>query len=397
MKIVVLTSRFPFPIERGDKLRLYHQIKGLAENHDIHLIALSDHEVHEKNRQRLARFCSDVKIYHQSRMRRGFNLLKSYFTKWPFQVGVNHNLRIHKLIQQHIDKIKPDLIYCQLVRMAPYTSGLDYPKFIDYMDAYGVGMSRRAKIAQPIMRWLYRKEAKRTKQYEQDVHRLFDGHSIISNQDKELLDVNNCSVIPNGIDTDYFHITKSKPTYSIGFIGNMGYLPNIQAAEYICQVILPAYSKEYKDNLNVLIAGARPHQRVKSLSTNDINVSGWVDDIREAYSDCQILVAPLFQGTGQQNKILEAMAMGIPCVTTSEVNKAILAKDNESVLIADSAQSFVLAINRLKTDITLYNRIKENASQFVKTQYSWNASIIKLNTIFADIVNNGPKRVNKEV
>jgi len=156
----------------------------------------------------------------------------------------------------------------------------------------------------------------------------------------------------------------------------MGYPPNIDAVEYLVNQL--KLSKEYK----ILLAGARPHKRVKLLASNNVTITGWVDDVRKEYARCRIFVAPLMKGTGQQNKILEAMAMGIPCVTTSSVNNAIAAIPGEEILIADTEEEYFDKIKELLSDMELYSKIRKNGLQLVKEKFSWQHTADNLIAIF---------------
>ena len=283
-------------------------------------------------------------------------------------------------------QINPDITWCQLIRMAPYGMKSQGVKVLDYMDAYGVGMKRRAALVNPLLGWFYRRESHRTIAYEKQVADQFEVKTIISKQDQLLLDLT-CEVVPNGIDTSHFCPRPSKKHYDIGFIGNMGYLPNMNAAQILCKEIIPAYESKYQVKLNVIIAGARPHPTIKALSNNFIKVTGWIHDIREAYADCKVLCAPLYNGTGQQNKVLEGMAMGIPCITTTEVNGAIGAMPEQEIIIAENTAEFVEAIEKLLNDETYYQQIAHNARNFVQNNYTWESSIALTHQIFERLNN----------
>ena len=130
------------------------------------------------------------------------------------------------------------------------------------------------------------------------------------------------------------------------------------------------------------IAGARPDKRVKLLAGKNVTITGWIEDIREAYSSCKVFVAPLWSGTGQQNKILEAMAMGVPCVTSSAVNNAIGATHEQEIMVADTEEEFKVCIERLLNDVKFYMELKENALMFVRENYSWEQSVETLSKLF---------------
>lgn len=372
-----MCPRFPYPLEKGDKLRVFHQLRFLGQKHQVLLITITDENVSEQHLDIVKSYVHDVKIFRLSKIRRSLSLMKSLFSKTPFQVAYYYDSTIASKIARITEEFEPDHIYCQLTRMSEYAKNLPFSKTLDYMDAFGVGMERRAEVVSGIYAFIYKKEAARMKTYENGIYTSFDNHTIISEQDAKQVTDNPIHIIPNGIDTEYFSPIDSKKKFEIGFIGNMGYAPNIDAAEYLINRIMPLLDSKTK----VIIAGARPDKRVKQLGSPTVTITGWMDDVRTAYAESQIFVAPLWLGTGQQNKILEAMAMGIPCVTSSVVNNAIGAEIGTEILVADNEEEFALAINSLMNDTELYNGIKRNALTFVQKQYSWEQSVDKLSEI----------------
>lgn len=381
LKLGILTSRFPYPLEKGDKLRLFHQIRSLSRHFDLYLYAIIDKDVQAKDIDEVRKYCTSIKTYQISSFKRGFNVLKAIFTGLPLQVAYNFDRTVQASILSDIRESKLVVLYCQLARMAHYIKDHNLPKGIDYMDVFSVGMAKRAKIVHPILSLLYQLEAKRTREYEQKIGPHFNFKTIISDQDKSLIGIKNMSVVPNGVDTSFFKPTPSTSlSYDLGFVGNMGYLPNVAAAEFLVNQIAPLI-KRPSEPLRISIAGARPHIRVKQLQSDTVTIQGWVEDIRDAYKDIRVFVAPLFNGTGQQNKILEAMAMGIPVVTTSEVNHAIGAEAGKDISIANTATEFKQQIEALLKDPEKINTLSKNGLSFVREKYSWesqNNKLIKL-------------------
>jgi glycosyltransferase involved in cell wall biosynthesis len=381
LKLLVMCPRFPYPLEKGDKLRIFHQLRFLGKKHQVLLISISDKEISKEHLDIVKTFVYDIKIFKLSKVRRIFSLAKSVFSKMPFQVSYYFDKEIAKKIKKAAKEFDPDHIYCQMTRMSEYAKHLPYPKTLDYMDAFGVGMERRAEVVNGIYSILYKKEAVRMKTYESEIYSSFDNHSIISEQDANHIANKSIDIIPNGIDTEYFVPIEALKKYDIGFIGNMGYPPNIDAAEYLINKILPYLDSKTK----VVIAGARPDKRVKQLSSSTVTITGWMDDVRTAYAESYVFVAPLWLGTGQQNKILEAMAMGIPCVTSSVVNNAIGAEVGKEILVADSEAEFASAIKTLMNDPELYKGIRGNALTFVREKFSWEQSVEKLSQLMMDL------------
>lgn len=381
MKLLILTSRFPYPVERGDKLRIFHQIVGLSKYFEIILVALSDFEVEKKDYEVVKPYCKSIHVFRLNKkkviLKTGFSLLGNK----PMQVNYFYNKKIQKSIDNLISQEQPDRIYCQLIRMAEYIKDQPIPKVLDYMDGFSVNTKRWSLRAPFWQKWLWKMEAKKLKEYEQTIYHKFDGHTIISAQDKMAMGLVNgmdVRVLPNGVDTDFFvNKNKIEKAYQLIFVGNMGYQPNIKAARFLVEEILPLVQNEIK-NLNVLIAGARPSTEVKRLASSSVKISGWVEDIRDAYAAGFIFCAPLFLGAGQQNKILEAMAMGIPCITTPMVNNAIGAKEGAEILLAEKPIEFAEAILKLWEDEEKREKMAIEAHSFVCKNYSWDFYVKEL-------------------
>ena len=168
--------------------------------------------------------------------------------------------------------------------------------------------------------------------------------------------------------------------YDIVFVGNMNYPPNIEAARYICEEIVPIIKRKYK-KCKVLIGGTNPNKKIKKMSNKDVKISGWVEDIRTIYASGKIFVAPMFIGTGLQNKLLEAMAMGIPCITTELANNALRANSSQ-IIIANNNTEFANACIDILKNNEKANSLRENGLKFIKENYDWNLINHKLTSMF---------------
>ncbi len=382
MKLLILTSRFPFPIEKGDKLRIYHQIKELSKYHDICLCSTLVEELKKEHLNEIKKYCSSVYTFPLSRVDVYTNILRSQFINLPIQVGYFYKPSIKKQMLQVIEQERPDHIYVQLIRMAEYVKEVKIPKTIDFMDAFSVNTKRWASTANPLMRVVLNRETRKLKEYEEKTFQYFDHHTIISEQDKEILSIDDrIEVIPNGVDFQYYQsFPPQEKKYDISFVGNMGYKPNVEAAKYLVNKVLPIIKKQYP-NVKILIAGARPTKEIKQLADSNVTVSGWLDDIRTAYAESSVFVAPLFLGAGLQNKILEAMSIGVPCVTSKIVNNAINAKENEEILLAENPAEFAEKVTFLFENEEVRIKMIKKAQKFVENQFSWTTFVLKLNNI----------------
>jgi polysaccharide biosynthesis protein PslH len=370
LKVLYLTSRLPYPLDKGDKLRAYYQIKTLSQNHDIILVAVYDEWPSKKDLEHIRDINAETHIVHIPTIDRLSSLLGAWVNHTPYQTAWFYSRKVHDEIDQIVATQKPDAIICQLARMAHYVSGYTGVKILDYMDAFGVGMERRAAISSWPMSMIYRSESRRMKKYEKDIFQKFDHATIISGQDRDCLDfeaAKHIHILPNGIDPYFFEAVSTEKQYDIAFVGNMNYLPNVEAVEVLVHQVLPLCKSKPK----VVIAGTSPHSRVCNLASDHVVVTGWIDDIRIAYTSARICCAPIWSGTGQQNKILEAMALGVPCITTSTVNKAIGATDGQELLIADTVAEFAERIDRLLAAPNQQATMGVQSRSWVRDRYDW--------------------------
>ena len=383
MKILVLTSRFPYPLEKGDKLRVFYQIEELSRHHEVHVISISDDHPDKSSLEEVRNITAGLYLVRITPVQRYMSLVRSMFSGLPLQVAWFYSPGAAGIIQKICTDLQPDHVYCQLARMAEYARRLPVKKSLDYMDSFGIGMERRATVARGLSSLLYRIEARRMLRYEAAIAGDFDHLTIISAQDKSQLSfpgAEKIRIVPNGIGETFFGYSRqTEKSHDIVFVGNMSYLPNIEAAEFLIHKVLPLC----RADVNVRISGANPASRVKSLKSARVDITGWMDDIREAYASGRVFVAPMWSGTGQQNKILEAMAMGLPCVTTEPVNNAIGARQGTEILIASEPEEFAAHINSLLENRGLYESMREHSVRFAKQNFNWEQNGKLLSDIFA--------------
>jgi glycosyltransferase involved in cell wall biosynthesis len=373
-KLVVMLSRFPFPLDKGDKLRAYYQLVEFSKNFEITLICTTDQRVSQNAIDEIRKYCQTIHIIKLSYLSILFNLFLNLLNGKPFQVGYFYSSKNKSYINSILKETQPDHIFCQLIRVSEYVKNYhNCPKTIDYMDALSKGIERRIEGANFLTKWFFKSEYRRLIDYERKIFEYFEYRLIISEQDRNYIlhpDRNNILCIPNGVGPHFFEsIDDVKKEYTLVFVGNLNYPPNIQAIHFLIEELLPICPSE----TTLLLSGANPHSSIEKLVKNAPNVTltGWVDDIRTSYLKGKIFVAPMFIGTGLQNKLLEAMALGIPCITTSLANNAINGIDKKHLLVANNVLEFKDSILQLLNNDTIYNQVKDNCQLFVKENFNW--------------------------
>ncbi len=390
MKIVFLLSRFPYPLEKGDKLRAYQHIVNMFNSgHEVHLIALSDTSISAEHLSKIEPYCHSIKIFNLSYCQLFLNLLGSFSRNLPLQVGYFYSPGIQAEIEKIIYQIKPDLVYCQLIRTATYISNIKaIPKLIDYQDAFSQGTEQRLKQANWLYQPLFKREYNLVKAFEKKSYDRFQGHLIISEQDRQAIAINSSKkidVVPNGIDTDFFKPLVAEKEFDITFVGNMNYPPNIDGSNFLVKEIMPLVWKKFP-KARVQLAGAQPGKKVLSLASDRVVVTGWVDDIRECYSKSKIFIAPMRIGTGLQNKLLEAMAMQLPCITTPISFEPLKAERNSEILVGENSNELANHLINLLEQPVLAAQIANDGHKFILKNYSMIHSRQLLNEILVATV-----------
>ena len=380
MKIFVLLSRFPYPLEKGDKLRAFNQIRQLSRNHEIHLCALNDTPLKPDDNKALEPYCKSIHVFYISKFTIARSITWAYFTGKPLQVGYFYNHATQRKIDKLIAAIKPDHIYCQLLRVAEYVRKKNIPKTLDYQDVFSKGIDRRKESSPFYMKPLLKLEYKRLCRYERELFDDFDNKTIISYPDRDYIphpERNQIVVVANGVDTDYYKPMEAEKKFDLIFTGNMGYSPNVNASVFLAKEILPLIHKTLPET-RLVLAGASPHARVLELKCEKIEVTGWVEDIRSYYACSRIFIAPMQIGTGLQNKLLEAMAMKIPCITSPLANNALGAKNGEDILVGQTAEEFAGFVVELLNDRDKAAKLAEKGYDFVQRNFNWASATRKL-------------------
>ncbi len=383
MKVLVIAPRFPYPLEKGDKLRLYQQLKQLSSLHEIHLFAISHHVPRTEDLAVLSTFCTSITIHHISRARTIWNMFRGFLLGLPLSVAYFTDTDAIHSVQKMAKVVQPDLVYGQLIRMGEYLKQLPGRKVVDLMDAFSVIMEQRARRSSFLLRPFLLLEANRLARYEHTAPNWSEQQTFISLRDRLLIDPHlkwDAQIIPNGIDTSFFQAPSSvkQQATDLTFIGNLGYYPNRVAALFLVKKIMPLIWR-IRPNATLLLAGARPTKDVVALAEYRIRIIPWLDDIRDGYIKGSLFIAPIQLGAGLQNKILEAMAMELPVITTSHVNQAIDALPGKELMIADDAEEFAKHALDLLDSPERANQLVNSALTFVRSNYSWETSVNHLN------------------
>ena len=388
MKILVVLPRFPYPLEKGDKLRAYYQIKELSKHNEVYLYCVSHTKVLPEHIEAVKPYCKEICLVRSPRLANYKNVVRNYLHTKSLQMGYWDSIKSRKAYKAFEKKVNPDVLYSQMVRTMPLVSRSPKPKVMDFQDAMSMNCERRMEKSHGLWHYILHFEFKMLRSTEYNSFKIFDALTIISEPDSEAIphkQNGDIHIIPNGVDFEYFAPMECEKKYDILFCGNMSYEPNVHAAQFLAKEVMPLVWKEVPE-ATLLLAGASPKREVRKLAGDKVTVTGYVDDIRESYASARIFAAPMQTGSGLQNKLLEAMAMQLPCVTTSIANASLYAEDGRQVLVGDTAQAFADHLIKLLQNEDLRDQLAIAGYNYVNDNFSWEKSCKKLENILHSVI-----------
>ena len=303
------------------------------------------------------------------------------FSKKPFTIHCFYSKKFKELLRyQDFDVV---LVDCS--SMAQYAIDIEKPKIIDFVDIDSDKWKLYSRHSWPPKSLIYYMEYRRLQLFEKDITKQFNFCLVVSEGEKKLLqDDEKVVIIPNGIDLEFFVPRAQQNDNTLIFTGAMDYFPNIDGVSYFYRDIWPLV-KEHIQDVRFIVAGMSPSPKIRALANEDTTITGFVSDIRSCLAQATVCVVPLRLAKGIQNKILEAMAMGIPVVATTAANAGIKARDKHQILVADSPEDFARSVLMLLKDPHLRKTIADNARQFVQENFSWGRNLGKLDELITQL------------
>lgn len=390
MNILYLSLRFPYPPHSGDKIRTYNVLRHLSRRHSISFVSFIQSPEEIKYIEKIQNFCNNVSIVRFNKTRAYSNCILNSLSGEPFQVSYWYSPEMQKIIDRLIDKNGFNLVHVQFFRMAQYIVKYnDKPKILDSGDSFWLNLSRRSKLDRSLAWPLLKLEASKVKVYETQIAKRFDHVTMVSPLDMQCLLSNdsdlNISVVPMGVDIDYYQPRSYNYETNLLFTGTIRYFPNKDAVLYFYSQIFPLIKKTIP-NVKFYVVGNYPPKNILRLASNgDIIVTGHVEDVRPYFDKSAVFVCPLRSGSGMQAKILEAMAMGVPVVTTSIGATALEAVDGKDIIVADDPKSFSEKTIELIKDRDFRNYIAKNARKLAEEKYEWSAIVQRFDEIYENV------------
>jgi polysaccharide biosynthesis protein PslH len=380
VRVLFLAARFPFPLHRGDQVRAFQQLRVLGARHRITLVCFESGPVDQAGQEAIRGFCESVVTVPLQMSGAAAGLARAAVSGLPGQAGIYQQARMRRAIQTQLGGAERfDLVHVQLARMAPYVEDAPLPRFVDLVDALSLGMRRRGRLHRGPVAWLAQAEAGRLLAYERHLCATFEGACVASAADQEAIGgEHRPGLVPNGVDLTRFAFGRNGyDPRAIVFTGNLGYFANVDAVSWFAEQILPLVRRSVPE-ARLRVVGARPAPALWRLARHHpaVELIGPVDDMAASLRRAAVAVAPMRVATGQQNKVLEALAVGVPVVASRIAAGGLGA--GAGLAIADTPDVFAAEVVQLLRDPARADAQAQRGRRFVEAHHRWDGAVALL-------------------
>ena len=393
LKVLFFSQRFPYPMDTGGKIRTGKLLEQLKDVFDITLISNVESPKDDAYLDRMPALCSSFhpvpwKETEKYSLRFYLKLLAGMLSRYPFTVINDFSKDLETKIRRVASEQYYDLLVCDFLQPSLNVRNIkNYPSLLFQHNVESMIARRHFESAKnPLSRLFWWVQWQRMRRYEREICAKFDGIVAVSEQDKNLLEqefgAKDVFTIPTGIDTEFFSPNEDNvEKNSLVFTGSMDWLPNEDAILFFAREILGKIKLQVP-GVKLTVVGRNPSRRlVNELKQYpEIEVVGWVEDVRPFISRHALYIIPLRIGGGTRIKVYEAMAMGKAIVSTAVGVEGLPLKDGEHVVLADGAEAFAQAIVKLLRQDEFREALALRGMHFVRRNFSWG----KAAQVFAD-------------
>jgi hypothetical protein len=387
MNILFLCHRFPYPPKEGGKIRAFNMIRHLSAAHHVTVCSLARSPVEAEEGRGIAPYCSDYVMTIVNETVQKLRMVVALPTLTPSSMGYFYSREHDKKVQALLAERQWDLIVVHCSSAAQYVlQAKGVPKILDFCDMDSqkwLEYTHHQTFPMSLGYWL---EGRKLMREEKRLAKRFDISTVATHAEQISLDGFGTGAVtdwfPNGVDTEYFQ--PDGGTYdpdTISFVGRMDYYPNEECMVNFCAQVLPRL-QAVRPSTKLVIVGANPTPKVKALAElPGVSVTGSVPDVRPYVLRSALAVAPLSIARGTQNKILEAMALGVPVVSSDTAAGGVDALAEEHFLVAANPEAFAQAILRVLDSPEERARLAENARQRMLDKHSWASAMNRFDGI----------------
>lgn len=380
MKILVVSSFLPYPLHSGGHVRLYNIISRLSSRHDITLICEKRITQRREDVEEVSKICKEVVVVPRHKQWSLSNILKTGFSANSFIVTGHTNRQLKLKIKEMLEKGNFDLVHVEtsyIFQNLP--SEIKIPVVLTEHNLEYMVYRRFAASAPLLLRPLIYFDTLKLERAERGFWKKADRLIAVSPEEGKVMNAD--AVVSNGVDASRFKLSRGGDR--VLFIGDFKWLQNRDSAEMILKDIWPKLDIAEK----LWIVGRKIPDYIKKMGGKGVLFDeNSPADTYEIYKKSKLLLAPIRIGGGTSFKILEAMASGVPVVTTKLGNEGIDAANGESILIAENDSEFAEAVKRLIENKSLYQKISKNARVLVEKNFDWDVIVAKLEKVYEEVL-----------
>jgi sugar transferase (PEP-CTERM/EpsH1 system associated) len=382
--VLLVTHRVPYPPDKGDRIRTYHLLRHLSRRARVFLACLDDEEASPETTRTLEGLCADVAVVPAGGPARWLRALASLALGRTASEGLFSSPGLRRVVDEWASKVPFRSALASASSVAPYLMrpGLEgVPVVIDLVDADSEKWFDYATASRGPGAWLYRLEGRRLRGLEGGLADRTRALTVVSAAEADVLQ-GHCArgavhVVPNGVDLDYFrpdHAPRSTlhaPRSECVFVGALDYRPNVDGVVWFCRDVWPRVRQRHPQ-ARLRLVGRRPTPAVVRLGElAGVEVVGQVEDVRPHVAAAQVSVAPLRLGRGLQNKVLEALAMGKPVVSSPQALAGLPARVDAPARCAATVAEWVGHLDELFADAGLRRRLGEEGRRYAERHHDW--------------------------
>lgn len=401
MRILFLSSWFPYPADNGSKIRIFNLIKQLSNHHEVDLLSFTSEPVDNLRLAEMRTYCHMVKVLDKPVFNPGRRrAIMAFFSRKPRSVVDTYSPNMQRLVWRAGQEQKFDLVIASQLGTAIYTHSIPgVSKLIEEVELstlyeqYITQHQPIKKLRHGLMWWKW-------VNYTNELVRESNGCTVVSEKERQKLlhishgtknwkDSRPIKVIPNGVDMKFYNSDYGQPEpYTLSYVGALTYNANFDAAQYFLKKIYPLIKANCPE-VRFSITGKLDRVPLHRLpAAQGVSFTGYLDDIRPVLARSWVSVVPLRIGGGTRLKILESLALGTPVVSTRKGAEGLDLVDGRDILIADDPGSFAECVIRLLKNPELREKLGQNGRKAVAAHYDWN----RIGSAFRDFVDVVAKR-----
>ena len=388
MKILFLSRWFPWPTTNGSKLRIYNLLRGLADHHEITLLSFADHPSANPKSPELINICKQVQVVGWKPYQPGSQKARlGFMSAIPRSIYDTFSLEMGQRIQALISEDSIDFVIA---------SGIETACYCEYFRGIPA-LFEEVEIAVPYERFinaptlLHRIRSGLTwakhKRYLRQILSAYQACTVVSEKEKVLLstalpDYKSIHVIPNCVQLSDYHNNDEPQPDTLIFTGSFQYNVNYEGIKWFLSKVFPKILLKAPET-KLTITG--DHMNRPVIPNMNVTLTGFVEDVHPMIARAWVSLVPILEGGGTRLKILEAMALRTPVVSTRKGAEGLDVQDGVDILIADEPENFAEMVVRLLKEPELHHRLAENAYKLVATKYNWSVVIPRVLNLISEV------------